>query len=343
MNPIFVNKLEKWYAQNRRELPWRDTHDAYRIWISEIILQQTRVSQGYGYYLRFVERFPDVRSLACASEDEVLLLWQGLGYYSRARNLHKAAQMVCSEFEGRFPSTLSEIRRLPGIGDYTAAAIASFAFGEAVAVLDGNVYRVLSRYLGIDTSIDTTRGKHEFTALANEMLDHRHPALYNQAIMDFGALVCLPHALCEVCPLCESCQAFREDKVSLLPVKSRVTQVRELYLIYIYTRAEGHILLHRRGMKDIWKGLYEPLSEMPPVPSSPRLLRKGVRHQLTHRNILADFYLWELPSRSCIPSHWLTERGYVWVSERERDSFATSRLVQELYKIITLQAKNLSD
>ena len=180
MNAFFTEKLESWYASHRRELPWRDTADAYRIWISEIILQQTRVAQGHDYYVRFVERFPDVVTLAEASEDEVLLLWQGLGYYSRARNLHKAAQMVCREYGGRLPGTFAELRRLPGVGDYTAAAIASFAYGEATAVLDGNVYRVLSRYLGIDTPIDTTKGQREFRMLADEMLDRRQPALYNQ-------------------------------------------------------------------------------------------------------------------------------------------------------------------
>ena len=347
MNAFFTEKLESWYASHRRELPWRDTADAYRIWISEIILQQTRVAQGHDYYVRFVERFPDVVTLAEASEDEVLLLWQGLGYYSRARNLHKAAQMVCREYGGRLPGTFAELRRLPGVGDYTAAAIASFAYGEATAVLDGNVYRVLSRHLGIDTPIDTTKGQREFRMLADEMLDRRQPALYNQAIMDFGALVCMPHALCEECPLCESCQAFREGRVENLPVKSRTTQVKPLHLIYIYARAQGHLLLRRRGRQDIWKGLYEPLTQMPPGTEeslpSPVLLREGVKHQLTHRSIQADFYLWELPSCESLPSAWLQEEGYRWVKEEERDDLATSRLVQELYKMVNKGPEYLGD
>ena len=346
MNDIFAEKLESWYAEKGRELPWRNTQDAYRIWISEIILQQTRVAQGYDYYLRFVERFPNVETLAEASEDDVLLLWQGLGYYSRARNLHKAAQMVCRDYDGHIPSTYDGIRRLPGVGDYTAAAIASFAFGEAVAVLDGNVYRVLSRYLGLEIPIDNAKGKQVFTALANEMLDTRRPALYNQAIMDFGALVCTPHALCQECPLCETCQAFREDKVESLPIKSRTTQVKKLHLIYIYVRAEDFVLLKRRGMQNIWKGLYEPLTQMPSTTGEtlppPVLLRRGVKHQLTHRSIEADFYLWELSSRLDIPSEYIQKEGYRWVEEKDLDTYATSRLVQELYKIVKLHLENLS-
>lgn len=352
MNDYFIEKIENWYDDNKRELPWRDTNDAYRIWISEIILQQTRVAQGYDYYLRFVRRFPDVRSLARATEDEVLLVWQGLGYYSRARNLHRAAQMICGM--GAFPSTYDEIRRLPGVGDYTAAAIASFAFGEAKAVLDGNVYRVLSRYLGIDTPIDSTQGKKEFRALADEMLDTRHPALYNQAIMDFGAMMCTPSANCMECPLAESCHARTHDRVAELPVKSRKTSVQELHLIYIYTHAEGHILMRRRGKNDIWKGLYEPLTaDKKRGDATDRwvmqwlkdkrtaTLKKAVKHQLTHRLITADFYLLTLDRMEEMPSDWLKENEYEWISEDQRDAFATSRLVQELYKIASLHNENL--
>jgi len=271
MNAIFAKTIECWYEQNKRELPWRETRDPYHIWISEIILQQTRVAQGYDYYLRFIQRFPDVFSLAAAQEDEVLLLWQGLGYYSRARNLHKAAQQIAAI--GAFPTEYEDIRSLAGIGDYTAAAIASFAYDLPYAVLDGNVYRVLSRYLGIDTPIDTTRGKHDFTALAAEMLDRQHPALYNQAIMDFGAMVCTPAATsCPDCPLVETCCAARDGRVSDLPIKSKKTKVRDRYLIYIYVRAQGNVLLHRRSNNDIWAGMYEPLLLPDFEPKTNRLL-----------------------------------------------------------------------
>ena len=206
MNTLFASTLHSWYAENHRELPWRNTRDPYRIWISEIILQQTRVAQGYDYFLRFMERFPDVVSLSQASEDEVLLLWQGLGYYSRARNLHKASKVIAAN--GGFLADYDFIRQLPGVGDYTASAIASFAFNLPHAVLDGNVFRVLSRYFGVDEAIDSTAGKKLFRAMADDMLDTSRPALYNQAIMDFGALVCSPHPHCQTCPLAESCVAF---------------------------------------------------------------------------------------------------------------------------------------
>ncbi|MBQ0020764.1 MAG: A/G-specific adenine glycosylase [Bacteroidales bacterium] len=352
MNDYFTEKIESWYDDNKRELPWRDTHDAYLIWISEIILQQTRVAQGYDYYLRFVRRFPDVLSLARATEDEVLLMWQGLGYYSRARNLHRAAKMICGM--DAFPNTYDQIRSLPGVGDYTAAAIASFAFGEAKAVLDGNVYRVLSRYLGIDTPIDSTQGKKEFRALADEMLDTHHPALYNQAIMDFGAMMCTPSANCMECPLAESCHAREHDRVSELPVKSRKTSVQKLHLIYIYCRAKGHILLRRRGKNDIWKGLYEPLTANRQSTEATdkgvlqwlkdkrtTTLKRGVKHQLTHRLITADFHLLQLDSMDEMPPEWMKENGYEWIAEDQRDAFATSRLVQELYKIVSLHDENL--
>ncbi|MCQ2197150.1 MAG: A/G-specific adenine glycosylase [Bacteroidaceae bacterium] len=363
MNRQFAFIIEKWYEQNKRDLPWRATRNPYHIWISEIILQQTRVAQGYDYFVRFVHAFPTVERLAAASEDEVLLLWQGLGYYSRARNLHRAAKAIVQM--GRFPSTFKELRTLPGVGDYTAAAIASFAFGEPKAVLDGNVFRVLSRYLGEDTPIDTTQGKKVFQALADEMFDAAQPALYNQAIMDFGAMVCTPHAQCLACPLCEGCVANREGSVNLLPAKSRTLQIQQRHLIYIYIRCEGKVLLHRRDNSDIWKGLYEPLllelkdasggghvqegglydlldpksklsTDAHETGMSVVCLRKGVRHQLTHRLLLADFYLMECRSMHDLPAGCCPDDSYFWVDEGERDSFATSRLVQELYKMVSL-------
>lgn len=296
----FASRLEAWYAENGRVLPWRQTTDPYRIWISEIILQQTRVVQGIDYYRRFLERFPTVEALAFAAPDEVMQQWEGLGYYSRARNLHAAARQVVEC--GQFPDDYAAIRELKGVGDYTAAAIASFAYGLPHAVVDGNVYRVLSRYFGIDTPIDTTAGKKEFSALAAELLDESRPALYNQAIMDFGALQCVPKSPeCNSCPLGESCAANGEGRVEQLPVKSKHTAVKERFFSYIIILDECSVYIHRRGEGDIWTGLYEPLlvetscraSAEEVVPQGFCVVNaiEGLKHQLTHRTIFADAYL----------------------------------------------------
>lgn len=249
--------------ENQRDLPWRKTKDPYKIWISEIILQQTQVKQGYDYYLRFTERFPDVSSLAEVSEQEVLKYWQGLGYYSRARNLHAAAIDIVRTRNGIFPSTYKDIRSLKGIGDYTAAAISSFAYGLPEAVLDGNVYRVLARYFAVDTPIDTTAGKKLFTELSRRMLDKEKPALYNQAIMDFGAIQCTPqNPDCLFCPLQSSCASFSMGNVTDFPVKAKKTKVKEIFFTYLYLIYKGKLLLHKRSGKDIWKNMYElPLLE----------------------------------------------------------------------------------
>ena len=223
---IFSAVLLQWFKENGRPLPWRQTDDAYAIWLSEVILQQTRIAQGTAYWERFMAQWPSVDDLAAATEDEVLKAWQGLGYYSRARNLHAAARQVVGM--GGFPRTFKELKTLKGVGDYTAAAIASFAFGEPVAVVDGNVYRVLSRYFGIDTPIDSTQGKKEFQAMAQSLIPHGEPADYNQAIMDFGAIQCTPASpRCATCPLCETCIAFREHRTEGLPVKSKKVKQRE--------------------------------------------------------------------------------------------------------------------
>jgi len=309
----FSQEIEQWYAGHRRSLPWRDTTDPYLIWVSEIILQQTRVEQGYQYYLRFVSRFPDVQSLAAAPEDEVLTYWQGLGYYSRARNMHAAARSM----QGVFPTTYEGVRALRGVGEYTAAAICSFAYGMPLAVVDGNVYRVLARYTGTDTPIDSTAGVKLFRALATEFLDTRRPALYNQAIMDFGALQCTPgRPRCEDCPLQLSCMAFREGRVELLPVKQHKTRQTYRYFHYFLIRQGSDTYINKRTGTDIWKNLYElPLVEVPTQDSvSPgqlfsqlgtvttteqppvfTLLQQGVRHVLSHRIILANFYEVTLP------------------------------------------------
>lgn len=317
MMRYFSQILEAWYQSFGRELPWRNTKDPYRIWISEIILQQTRVSQGYAYYLRFIERFPDVESLASAAEEEVLLYWQGLGYYSRARNLHQAAISIMDMYDGVFPDSYEKVRKLKGVGDYTAAAICSFAFDQPYAVVDGNVYRVLSRLTGLDSPIDSVAGKKEFALLADRFLDCERPALYNQAIMDFGALVCLPrNPHCADCPLAERCIACQQGLVDYLPVKHYKVRSRDRFFNYIYVRAGNYTFLNKRTTKDVWHNLYEfPLIETdveigeevllahPELAKwieekeepAFRLVSKGVKHVLSHQIIHANFYAVELP------------------------------------------------
>src|SRR5688500_8386899 len=217
----FSDKLVKWYIDNKRLLPWRETTDPYRIWLSEVILQQTRVNQGLPYYKEFIKAYPSIIELARAPEQEVLRLWQGLGYYTRARNLHKCAKSIVERHNGKFPETFDELEKLPGIGHYTAAAIASFSFGQPVAVLDGNVFRILSRIFGIDTPINSPDGKRQFTELANELLSKKDPALHNQAVMEFGALFCTPkHPQCQICPFNTTCIAYTHDLLHVLPVKT---------------------------------------------------------------------------------------------------------------------------
>ena len=339
MHRDFSLALLRWFEANGRELPWRQTRDPYPIWLSEIILQQTRVQQGYDYWERFMRRWPTIELLAQASEDEVLREWQGLGYYSRARNLHAAARQVVAL--GGFPTTLEGIKSLKGVGDYTAAAIGSFAFGLPAAVVDGNVYRVLARHFGISTPINTTEGKHEFTALAQSLLPispnnqttNTQIADYNQAIMDFGALQCTPSSPhCQLCPLVESCVAFREGRVGELPVKLRKLSIKTRHLIYIYIRWNGSVALHRRGAGDIWQGLWEPyLVEDEPLPTFDgrlSLLRKGVRHVLTHRILMADFYLLECDSQPALPE------DYLWVPESDIDHYGVPRLVEMLFHLV---------
>lgn len=336
---VFSETLLDWYAENKRELPWRDTSDPYLIWISEIILQQTRVVQGTEYFLRFVHRFPDVKSLASASEDEVMKYWQGLGYYSRARNLHAAAKSM----NGVFPVTYKEVRALKGVGDYTAAAVCSFAYDMPYAVVDGNVYRVLSRYFGIDTPIDSTAGKKIFTALAEEMLPKSRPADYNQAIMDFGALQCVPQTPnCMCCPLVDSCFALSKGRVMQLPAKQHKTKTTNRYFNYMYVRIGAYTLIHKRTENDIWKNLFElPLIEVEQDLSEEEFLAcpqlyellagdevftvrsvlRNVKHVLSHRIIYANFYEVELPEDTSSFS------GYQRVRREELEQYAVSRLI----------------
>lgn len=342
MNPNFSNTIEKWYQEYKRELPWRESADPYVIWISEIILQQTRVVQGYDYFMRFMKRFPDVATLAQADEDEVMKYWQGLGYYSRARNLHAAAKSM----NGVFPKTYPEVRALKGVGDYTAAAICSFAYNMPYAVVDGNVYRVLSRYLGIDTPIDSTEGKKLFATVADELLDKKNPALYNQAIMDFGAIQCSPQSPnCMFCPLASGCSALAGGMVAQLPVKQHKTKTTNRYFNYIYVRMGAYTLINKRTGNDIWKNLFEfPLIETPEAvseeefPALPeframfaegetpiiRLVCRDVKHILSHRVIYANFYMVDLPENS------QSFTSYQKIKADELEQYAVSRLVHAL-------------
>jgi A/G-specific adenine glycosylase len=269
-----------------------------------------------------MKRWPTVEALAQASEDEVLREWQGLGYYSRARNLHEAAKQIVEM--GGFPKTVEGIKRLKGVGDYTAAAIGSIAFNLPAAVVDGNVYRVLARHYGIETPINTTEGKKEFTALANSLLPANEASAFNQAMMDFGAVQCTPvNPQCTVCPLQETCVALHEGKTASLPVKRKTLKVQERHLVYIYVRHQGKTAIHRRAAGDIWQGLYEPwLTET--VPSGAILLRQGVKHVLTHRILYADFYLWEPAEQPQLPE------DYFWIPEADIDQYGVPRLIELL-------------
>ena len=327
----FTTTILQWFREYGRALPWRETKDAYAIWLSEIILQQTRIEQGRPYWERFMKRWPRVEQLAKASEDEVLREWQGLGYYSRARNLHKAARQVVEM--GGFPQTLEGIKSLKGVGDYTAAAIGSIAFGLPAAVVDGNVYRVLARHYGIATPINTTEGKREFAALAQELLPKNEASAYNQGIMDFGAMQCTPQSpQCMLCPLQETCVALREGRVNELPVKQKTLKVKERRLTYIYIWYKGMTAIHRRGEGDIWQGLYEPWL-VDEIPEGARLMRKDVKHVLTHRVIYADFWLWEPDEQPALPE------DYSWIREEEWDDYGVPRLVEIMLNEVNKQTK----
>lgn len=309
----FKKILTQWYNENKRDLPWRKTSDPYKIWLSEVMLQQTRVSQGLPYYLTFTEAFPTVYELAAAKEQEVLKLWQGLGYYSRARNLHHTAKVVAQDYNGVFPTTYKELKTLKGIGDYTASAIASICHEEPKAVVDGNVYRVLSRYLGIDVPTNSTEGKKIFKNKAELLLDVNNPGLYNQAIMEFGALHCKPkNPLCNSCPLQISCVAFQQGKVADLPIKLKKVKVRERHLNYfVFLSNNSSTVLQQRTEKGIWKKLFEfPLIETQKEMQKNQIMKeekiqiagikpedlyafntKSIKHQLTHQRLMVKFWI----------------------------------------------------
>ena len=339
----FRYELYQWYEANKRLLPWRETQDPYKIWLSEIILQQTRVAQGLDYYLRFIDRFPTVQDLAAAEEDEVLLLWQGLGYYSRARNLHKAAQIIGNDELNRlrlndthkelmmncssgFPKTFEELRQLPGVGDYTAGAIASFAYNMPYPAMDGNVYRVLSRLFDDETVFDTEAGKKHFRTLDKQLLDHSNPRLFNSAIMEFGALYCVPqNPECGLCPLKRFCLAQANNTVELLPLRKPKNALKDRYLNYIiYLDKAGNTLIHQRTEKDIWQHLWEFVLDNPSARSAVCLT-----HILSHQRIHASF---RVQSCDVLPTIENTKQ----VNVKDLDNYAFSRLTLKALSQIKL-------
>ncbi len=336
----FTKALLPWYAEHKRPLPWRETRDPYRIWLSEVILQQTRVEQGREYWHRFVETYPTVAELAAATEDQVLRLWQGLGYYSRARNLRTAAKQVVEEHMGGFPDSYEGLKGLKGVGEYTAAAIGSIAFGLVEPVVDGNVYRVLARVFGIDTPIDSTAGRKQFRELAAALIDHEQPGEHNQAVMELGATVCTPlKPTCGECPLARKCIARATDRIDKLPVKTGKTKVRTRHFNYLHIERGDKTFLRKRTGKDIWHGLYElPLIETEKSMTLPRFeavlnkeLGKGwkiqkahgpVKHVLSHQIIQASFWQVQPPRGFRPPKEWIS------VTEGHLNGYAVPRLIE---------------
>ncbi|MEN6456477.1 MAG: A/G-specific adenine glycosylase [Prolixibacteraceae bacterium] len=309
--------LLRWYTIHKRELPWRETKDPYAVWLSEVILQQTRIDQGLSYYLRFIEKYPTVHDLAGADEDEVLKLWQGLGYYSRARNLHAAARTISSVFNGKFPDNYRELIKLKGVGEYTAAAISSISFNQPCAVVDGNVFRVLSRLYGITTPVNTQSGKKEFTRLANTVMDKENPGEYNQAIMEFGALYCTPkNPGCDSCMFNDRCVAFKNGSAGNLPVKTRTQKLRSRYFNYLIIRDHDHVYIRKRTGNDIWRNLYEfPLIETEEKTKANRLENHLVSF-LGYENIeISEVTSWQkqLLSHQCIHYRFI----YIRVNDKK--------------------------
>lgn len=323
----FKEIIIKWYNENRRELPWRNTDNPYYIWISEVILQQTRVVQGLGYYHRFIESFPTIKDLSVADIDRVMKVWQGLGYYSRARNLHNAAKQVMAEYNGELPKTYKELLKIKGLGPYSAGAIASFAFKEAVPAIDGNVYRVLSRVYGIFSSPETSLGKKEFYELTMELIDKKNPDTFNQALLDFGALQCVPrNPDCSICPFNDICFASRNNLVTQLPVKGKKIISRDRFFNYIIIRYNGSTFIQRREAGDIWTSLYEfPLIETPkPIEIEVLIKDKSwkalfmstktkilyisqpVKHLLSHQTLYTKFIVVEINKPNAyLSSHYI--------------------------------------
>ncbi len=344
----FTYKLLDWYSIYKRDLPWRNTKQPYIIWLSEVILQQTRVAQGLPYFQKFLNNFPTVQDLADASPDEVLRLWQGLGYYSRARNLHQCAKDVVNKYQGKFPGSYEELLKLKGVGNYTAAAIASFAFDQPVAVVDGNVFRILSRYFGITADIGSPSAKKEFEELANSLIPFNQPGEFNQAIMEFGSLKCKPkNPDCENCIFKKNCYAYNNNAVGLLPVKENRVKIKVRYFTYAHIQCENEVVIKKRGTGDIWEGLYDfPLEENniqvirdpadfiyfkeleflnPKINFNPELTFK---HILTHQRIFANFVSFDIKKDHKEElQNWVRQRRYFLVDRQKLESLGKPRLI----------------
>lgn len=344
---IFSDTLIHWYRNNKRDLPWRNTNDAYLIWLSEIILQQTRVEQGRPYYYKFSEQYPDVKSFAAASEDDILRLWQGLGYYSRGRNMLKTAKIITANFNGVFPTAHQDLIKLTGIGDYTAAAISSFSVNEAKAVVDGNVYRLLARYFGIETPINSTQGKKQFQVVADELINPANAGEHNQAMIEFGALQCKPkNPNCTICAFISSCFAYQNQKINELPVKLKKLKIKERFFYFFIIQKEQQILIKRRGNQDIWAGLHD----LPSIEFNDRTNFKDVaahqdfknwfskspiihsvsdeiKHILTHQRIYARFVHIE----NC-NDEALEQNNCFWVNIDDLHQYGQPKLIFEFLK-----------
>ncbi len=334
-NLLIIN----WYRQNKRNLPWRITKDPYKIWLSEVILQQTKVNQGLNYYVKFCKNYPTVFDLANASEQEVLSDWQGLGYYGRARNLHSAAKKIVLEYQGNFPNNFTNILKLNGVGEYTASAIASFAYNLPHAVVDGNVYRVLSRVYDLDIPINSSQGQKTFAVLANELLNKENPAEHNQAIMEFGALQCTPkNPSCETCPLVQHCLARKNNTVSIRPVKTSKTKVRLRHFHFLHIENDTHILITQRTQKDIWHNMYQfPLIEKEYVvnlnefknelkaiyETEVELVKTNIKHILSHQHLHTTF--WRMKT---LPKTLEKKIEFQWVLKTELDKFPIPRVIE---------------
>lgn len=347
-----LEKLHTWYLQNKRDLPWRNTSNPYIIWLSEIILQQTRVEQGLPYFLNFVKSYDSITQFANANINDILKLWQGLGYYSRARNMHNTAQIIRDNYYGEFPTNYNELIKLKGIGPYTAAAIASFAFNEPRAVVDGNVYRVIARFAGIYTDINSTEGKKEFAIAAQQLLDTENPATHNQAMMELGAMVCKPHNPdCLNCPIQDNCFAFANKEQANLPVKIKKLKTKERFFNYLVFEFGNKTYLKQRGPKDIWQGLFEfPMLEMPLLKNPTEVFEELVKnnfidnkhqieiqflenykHILTHQKIFASFWKITFQTKPHLPNN------YIEIKIDEIKKYAVPKLLEKLISNDKLQ------
>lgn len=323
----FYLLIGDWYRLNYRALPWRESNNPYFIWLSEIIMQQTRIEQGTAYYLKFIDAYPTIQNLAAASEQDILNNWQGLGYYSRARNLHFTAKYIANNLNGQFPSTYDEILKLKGVGTYTAAAIASFAFNERRAVVDGNVYRFISRLFDVPTPIDSTQGKKEFQILADRLIEYANPGLHNQAMMEMGSLICTPKPTCEACPVNVHCMALKNGTINERPVKTKKTKVRDRYFHYLVYSYNHKTIIVKRTEKDIWQNMYQfPLieSDSVQIPSEidgELLFSSEVKkHILSHQRIFAIFHHLKNKPKSL-------EKNYLEIRKEDIQNYPLPRII----------------